>query len=138
MTRGFFTKENAKFYNQLANKARWAPKVLPPETPKPIAEPSAIEMPKAERVRAKLEALLTDMEETDDAKELDALSRAYDRLFRAWMVLSGTPGSGQRKPPPMARQRQAVSAGPVVEMLPDAAPAPAAAPPASDPNEPNG
>jgi hypothetical protein len=44
-----------------------------------------------------------------DAKELDALSRAYDRLFRAWMVLSGTPGSGQRKPIPTRQARSSYS-----------------------------
>lgn len=41
----------------------------------------------------------------DDDRKLDNYSRAYDRVFKAWMVLSGTPGSGQRKPPPLRTQR---------------------------------
>jgi len=40
-----------------------------------------------------------------DSREWDNLSRSYERLFRVWMVLSGTPGSGQRKPPPLRTQR---------------------------------
>lgn len=56
-----------------------------------------------------------------DGRELDALSRARDRLFKEWMVWTGTPGSGQRKPPAQRSPRQ-VQAGPgfsVPEVLPD-------------------
>jgi len=62
----------------------------------------------------------------------DQLTRAYDRVFKAWMVLSGTPGSGQRKPPPLRTQRtldvlpepiQLVQANPGTVPVPAVAPA---------------
>lgn len=120
-TRGFFNQENAKHYSALANKIRWANFRAAANQPKQVIPTLVpVEMPKTDRIRVKLEELMDKMDATDDPKELDMLSRAYDRLFKAWMVLSGTPGSGQRKPPPMPRARAQASNGPVVEMLPDA------------------
>ncbi len=60
----------------------------------------------------------------DDERKLDCYSRAYDRVFKAWMVLSGTPGSGQRKPPPMRQQRG--QSYPQPEVMLELEPAPAA------------
>lgn len=68
-----------------------------------------------------------------DPKQWDMLSRAYDRIFHAWMVLSGTPGSGQRKPPPTSRARQAQS-NPVVEVLAQVTPEPSPSPSQAQPN----
>lgn len=55
-----------------------------------------------------------------DPKQWDMLTRAYDRVFKAWMVLSGTPGSGQRKPPPMRQQRG--QSYPQPEVMPEPVP----------------
>jgi hypothetical protein len=63
-----------------------------------------------------------------DPKQWDMLSRAYDRVFKAWMVLSATPGPGQRKPATIRTRGQ--PAGPGSFHEPESAPyvQPAAAP----------
>ncbi len=54
-----------------------------------------------------------------DSREWDNLSRSYERLFRVWMVLTGTPGSGQRA---------SIRGGSSVYPLPEVVVEPAAAP----------
>jgi len=49
-------------------------------------------------VRMRLEELNEQMAKArGDDKRWDNLSRSFDRLFKVWMVLSATPGSGVRK-----------------------------------------
>jgi hypothetical protein len=36
-----------------------------------------------------------------DSREWDNLTRAFDRMFRIWCVLTNTPGPGNRKPGPL-------------------------------------
>jgi hypothetical protein len=50
------------------------------------------------RVRARLQTLDALMAKAKSDREWDNLSRAFDRLFRVWCVLTGTPGPGNRKP----------------------------------------
>ena len=49
-------------------------------------------------VRARLEALDALMARAKSDREWDNLSRAFDRLFRVWCVLTGTPGPGNLRP----------------------------------------
>lgn len=95
----FFTKDNAKEFAKAGAYARWhAPK---PE-PKPLPEPEPNQ--DALRVYQRLQELDKMMGEASDAKEWDCLSRAYDRLFKCWQVLSRTPGPGQLRPSEPKRQ----------------------------------
>jgi hypothetical protein len=66
-----------------------------------------------------------------DSRELDQLSRAYDRLFKAWQVLSQTPGPGQRKPATMRQRGQ--SAGQASFHEPEVLPNPPSNPPGDTP-----
>jgi hypothetical protein len=50
------------------------------------------------RVRARLETLDALMSKAKTDREWDNLSRAFDRLFRVWCVLTKTPGPGNRRP----------------------------------------
>jgi len=59
-------------------------------------------------VRARLQTLDALMARAKTDREWDNLSRAFDRLFRIWMVLTKTPGPGNRKPAPEPK-RQAAS-----------------------------
>jgi hypothetical protein len=70
------------------------------------------------RVSKRLDQLNQAMDADDiDPKHWDMLTRAYDRVFKAWMVLSGTPGSGQRKPAPMRTAR--TQSYPSPEVIPE-------------------
>src|SRR5689334_12790453 len=51
-------------------------------------------------MRERLESLDRLMARAKTDREWDNLSRAYERLFRIWMVLTKTPGPGNRKPAP--------------------------------------
>jgi hypothetical protein len=55
-------------------------------------------------------------------REWDNLSRAFDRLFRIWCVLTNTPGPGNRKP---GRASPGPSSAPALYLVPDSVPAPA-------------
>jgi len=49
-------------------------------------------------VRARLETLDALMSKAKSDREWDNLSRAFDRLFRVWCVLTNTPGPGNLRP----------------------------------------
>ena len=49
-------------------------------------------------VRARLETLDGLMSKAKSDREWDNLTRAYDRMFRVWCVLTKTPGPGNRRP----------------------------------------
>lgn len=105
----FFTKDNAKEYAKRGAYARWhAPK--PPPQPLPQPEPNI----DALRVYGRLQELDRLMAEAEEAKEWDQLSRAYDRLFRCWQVLSRTPGPGQLRPAQEGRRQARYWEKPVV------------------------
>src|ERR1035441_10358966 len=55
-------------------------------------------------VRARLETLDDMMAKAKSDREWDNLTRAYDRMFRVWCVLTKTPGPGNRKPAPEPRK----------------------------------
>jgi hypothetical protein len=59
------------------------------------------------RVSIHMQKLHELMGRAKDYREWDSLSRAFERLFKIWQVLSNTPGPGQRKPlaePPRRRE----------------------------------
>jgi hypothetical protein len=56
-------------------------------------------------VRARLATLDGMMAKAKSDREWDNLTRAFDRLFRVWCVLSNTPGPGNRKPGPVKPAR---------------------------------
>lgn len=73
------------------------------------------------RVLKRLDALDKAMNKRKlDPKQWDMLTRAYERLFKAWMVLSGTPGSGQRKPTTIRSGRS--QSYPMPEVMPEPLP----------------
>ena len=55
-------------------------------------------------VRARLVTLDGMMAKAKSDREWDNLTRAYDRMFRVWCVLTKTPGPGNRKPAPEPRK----------------------------------
>lgn len=59
-------------------------------------------------VRARLETLDGMMSRAKTDREWDNLTRAYDRMFRVWCVLTKTPGPGNRKPAPERPDRRGV------------------------------
>lgn len=83
-------------------------------------------------LRARLAAVDELISKTDDADTLDALTRAYERLFRVWQVLTRTPNPGQLRPAPErstpTRRALIVDA----DSAPVSAPHPPAPPPGSD------
>lgn len=65
------------------------------------------------RVRKQLENVDLALDGCDDPKDWDCLTRAKERLFRAWVHLAGIPGPGNLKPS-APRQRASM---PTVEPL---------------------
>jgi hypothetical protein len=53
--------------------------------------------PEQQALASQMRRILELMEKTDDAGELSQLSSAYDKQFKAWQVLTGTPNPGQRR-----------------------------------------
>ena len=51
-------------------------------------------------LRTRLAAVDELISNTSDPDELDALTRAYERLFKVWQVLTRTPNPGQLRPAP--------------------------------------
>ncbi len=79
-------------------------------------------------LRARLNAVDELISKSTDALTLDALTRAYERLFRVWQVLTRTPNPGQLRPLPeraLPPQRRAIvdldqmPAEPTVPAIPD-------------------
>ena len=62
-------------------------------------------------VRARLETLDALMSRAKSDREWDNLTRAYDRMFRVWCVLTKTPGPGNRKP--AREQPRVLGRGPI-------------------------
>jgi len=140
----FITKENAKALAAKGNQVRWANRSQ--AEPSHLATQQTVANPElqidAVRVRKRLDELDKFMTQasrdkqcecpacehtwTDgpDSREWDNLSRSYERLFRVWMVLTGTPGSGQRKPAPMRTARSQAYPSPEVLPEPLASPVP--------------
>lgn len=56
-------------------------------------------------VRARLDTLDGLMAKAKTDREWDNLTRAYDRMFRVWCVLTKTPGPGNLKPRPEPARR---------------------------------
>jgi hypothetical protein len=108
--RGFFTAENAVQYALKSHAAR----KLASATPEPVASQQQAASPVAAdtdaarslvRVQKQLEALDVALDKCKEAKEWDMLTRAKERLFKAWVHLAGIPGPGNRKPAPERSQR---------------------------------
>lgn len=80
----------------------------------PVPQPATDTMaPEVSRVRAKLDKLDALMDDAEDDRQWDSLSRAYERMFRVWCTLTKTPGPGNLKPATV-RQRASM---PTVEPL---------------------
>ena len=75
-------------------------------------------------VRARLQTLDALMSRAKTDREWDNLSRAFDRLFRIWMVLTRTPGPGNRKPAPEPKRQAASMDFMPVPLAPSLLPAP--------------
>jgi hypothetical protein len=106
MPKVLFTSATAK---EMVRK-RWdAVHAAKATNPQPIAsrDPNTNEPlpPDLARVRAKLDKLDLLMDQTEDDKQWDTLSRAYERMFRVWCTLTKTPGPGNLKPT-QSRQTQ--------------------------------
>jgi len=141
-----FTAANAKelaLKSWAPDSARFDPKPVPPDPVDLVTRALQRALQPADsipataelvRVSKRLDQLNQAMDDDDlDPKQWDMLTRAYDRVFKAWMVLSGTPGSGQRKPAPMRTAR--TQAYPSPEVLPEPLPAsPPIVPSAPRPN----
>jgi hypothetical protein len=98
-----FTKQNAAYMGrrgQAAKKAaeaeRAARAALTPVQSGPLAEGNLGEE-SLSRVRVHMDRLHALMAKAKTDREWDNLSRAYERLFKVWMVLTKTPGPGQLK-----------------------------------------
>ena len=99
-----FTAETAVIAAKLSHaptSARHQPKEeikpAPPE-PQPAPMPAGKEASEdLKRVKGKLDKLDALMDKAKTPQEWDQLSRAYDRMFKAWMVLSATPLPGSLK-----------------------------------------
>jgi hypothetical protein len=99
-----FTPENAREMAARSMAARKATKIqrdaqaaCPPLPAVPPADENQ-EGISVSCVRARLQTLDALMAKAKTDREWDNLSRAYDRLFRVWCTLTGTPGPGNRKP----------------------------------------
>jgi hypothetical protein len=53
--------------------------------------------PQSERLALQIERIQVMMDKSKDADELQKLSTAHARLFKAWQVLTGTPNPGSRR-----------------------------------------
>ena len=80
-----------------------------PETPPADTDPGV----NVACVRARLATLDGMMAKAKTDREWDNLTRAFDRLFRVWCVLSNTPGPGNRKPGPVSRLPREIAPDPV-------------------------
>jgi len=95
-----FTAENAAIMAQRRWTAERERKAQPRILPAPCDEQTAINHKDAElaRTQAQIEELNTQLDQCDDFKAWDALTRAKERLFRIWAHLAGIPGPGNLKP----------------------------------------
>ena len=120
-SRGFFTRENAAFFAAKGNdklrslraRTRELAQIGSDTESQRNAERSEIEV---ERAR-----LLEMMRKSKDADEIQKLSAAHARLFKAWQVLTGTPNPGSRRS--RGQRPQAPGAAPMEAQTPQA-PAP--------------
>ena len=83
-----------------AKRTAW-PASIPLQATPPTGTDSGISLA---CVRARLETLDDMMAKAKSDREWDNLTRAYDRMFRVWCVLTKTPGPGNRKPAPEPRK----------------------------------
>jgi hypothetical protein len=104
-----FTAANAREMAARSIATRKAAEARRTASPTPIPLPA---IPPADAdpgvnvacVRARLATLDGMMAKAKTDREGDNLTRAFDRLFRVWCVLSNTRGPGHRRPGPPARQ----------------------------------
>jgi len=87
------------------------PTILPLAT---VSETDQNRQAKLTRTCAQIDSLDALLDKCTDAKEWDCLTRAKERLFRAWVHLAGIPGPGQRKPAP-ERSRPARPSSSLIE-----------------------
>ncbi len=122
------TAENARELQRKGVQMRLARKFTPTLVPVDAVNISSITpilQSRATHALALLDKLTGLMHKAGDNEDkLDAYSRAYDRVFRAWVHLAGVPGPGQRKPPPTKLAR--IQAYPSPEVLPEPMPTQAA------------
>lgn len=111
-----FTAETARDFAKRSVEARKQKALNPPE-PKPVPLPTEPQTEVVRIARANVEKQLERIdEELDgnlDAKEWDMLTRAKDRLFKAWVHLISLPGPGVLKPSSARSRRQSSSFAPV-------------------------
>jgi hypothetical protein len=100
-----FTSANAREMAARSLAARQAARIQRDAPPVPTAVQASSKGEislgiDASRVRMRLETLDSLMSKAKTDREWDNLSRAYDRMFRVWCVLTQTPGPGNRRPAP--------------------------------------
>jgi len=98
-----FNSANAREMAARSVAARKAAEVqrtaLPASTPLSATRPTGTDPGiSVSCVRERLETLDGLMAKAKNDREWDNLTRAYDRLFRIWCVLTKTPGPGNLKP----------------------------------------
>jgi hypothetical protein len=83
---------------ELARLREWFNELSAKEALKQTAEQTATQPLDVVRVREKLDKLDEAMNAAQTDKEWDCFSRAYERMFRVWCILTKTPGPGNLKP----------------------------------------
>ena len=131
--RSIQSRKEGRIATQLAIQAAIKAAVAKVETrfatapPKPVELPSPISL---SRVRTHLASLDSLMSRAKTDREWDNLSRAYERLFKVWCVLSQTPGPGNRRPVSEKQARASLAAlpSPAIPDQPQVSPARAVSP----------
>lgn len=80
------------------------------------------------QVRDRLTALDCMMANAKTDREWDNLSRAYERMFKIWCVLTRTPGPGNLRPEAEKPARRQAPIRPDIELAPGPEPTPESAP----------
>ncbi len=110
-------QQNAKELAAKSHEARRRNKELReaeqnmPQPEQQIAEPEL--GPDVARVRERLDKLDELMSKAEDDRSWDTLSRAYERMFKVWMVLTKTPFSGSLKPSQPRQQQRSATVEPI-------------------------
>lgn len=99
--------------------------------PEPQEQPQVPRDTELARVRERLDKLDELMSSATTDREWDNLSRAYERMFRAWTYLANIPGPGNMRPESPKKDRRSPTAGPLLELRP-APPTTGSVPPADN------
>jgi hypothetical protein len=94
----------------------------------PVDPTDTVRATELSRVLARLDALDRLMAQAKTDREWDNLSRAYERVFKAWVHLAGIPGPGNRKPGPDRKRDKPTGQTATVTIAPVQPPAPPANP----------